>query len=138
MLSTVAYRATRYIAVRTQPLSMLRLTGEERQIGDYPEVPWSSAQLRDPYATYNLDQQERRNTNEPVHEQDEVLGMWIFDNDPYISKEKALVWFLGAFGILGVFGLLIAASKPERFRLAVPRELPYAYRTKLERKTPTE
>jgi NADH dehydrogenase (ubiquinone) 1 beta subcomplex subunit 8 len=108
-----------------------RLTGEERQIGEYPEVPWISAQKRDPRDTYS-DQPERRNFNEPLHEQHEIMGMWIYDVNDYISKEKALLWLLGAFGVIGVVALMVVIWDPEKHRLAVPKELPYAYETKLE------
>jgi NADH dehydrogenase (ubiquinone) 1 beta subcomplex subunit 8 len=106
---------------------------DDRQIGDYPNVPRVSTQLRDPYANYTSDKQERRNANEDVHEEDEILGMWVYDQDPSVSTRKALAWLLGAFGVLGLLGLLVAAFHPEDARLAVPRDLPYAYQIPTEK-----
>ena len=127
---------TRWLTIVNRRLSTLS-SEDDRQIGDYPNVPRISTQLRDPYANYTSDKQERRNINEDVHEEDEILGMWVYDQDPSVSTRKALAWLLGAFGVLGLLGLLVVASNPENSRLAVPRDLPYAYQMPSE-KVPTK
>lgn len=70
---------------------------DPRMIGDYPDVPATSYQLRDPYARY-FDQQNRRNWGEPMPEDYEPLSMWSFDHETSFGKW----WIIGSFG--GFFG----------------------------------
>ncbi|PJF18042.1 NADH dehydrogenase [ubiquinone] 1 beta subcomplex subunit 8, mitochondrial [Paramicrosporidium saccamoebae] len=70
---------------------------DPRMIGDYPNVPAESQQLRDPYATY-FDQQNRRNFGEAMPEDYEPLTMWSFDHE----TTYGVSWVLGGLG--GFFG----------------------------------
>ena len=81
---------------RTNPSG---LSEDVRQIGDYPVVPRVYTQKEEPFGYW--DQQERRNFNQPVcrclclllarsptlqlHEEDEALGVWIWDT--YYANE---------------------------------------------------
>lgn len=68
-----------------------------RMIGDYPNVPLESYQLRDPYENY-FDMQNRRRWGEPLPEDYEPLTMWSFDHETSYGKW----WVLGGLG--GFFG----------------------------------
>lgn len=62
--------------------------------------------LRDPYADW-WDKQERRNFGEPVHEDNDVLG--VFSTDPYTHAKPVQAWLsLGAFVVatLGLCGIV--------------------------------
>lgn len=72
---------------------------DTRMIGDYPDVPAESYQLRDPYGKY-FDQQGRRNFGEPIPEDYEPLIMWSFDHETQFDAK----WIFGAIGgLLGTF-----------------------------------
>lgn len=72
-----------------------RADDDPRMIGDYPDVPAESYQLRSPYNTY-FDQQGRRNFGEAMPEDYEPLTMWSFDHETSYGR-----WFiLGGMGAL--------------------------------------
>eukprot|EP00126_Sphaerothecum_destruens_P006102 Sdes_comp19214_c0_seq2m10104 len=89
---------------------------------NYPIMPDVSPQRRDPYKKYD-DQQERRNKDEPIHEHDEVLGVFAFDQTQDISLSHAFKCLAAVFTVLG--GVLALASVVPYESKAVPREYPY-------------
>ncbi|EWC45816.1 hypothetical protein DRE_05153 [Drechslerella stenobrocha 248] len=85
------------------------------------QPPPLKAQFRDPYETY-WDQQERRNFGDPIHEDNDILGIFSpWEYTAATSKHAAIsVACFIAVG-LGVVGLIYKTypDKP-----AVPREFP--------------
>eukprot|EP00794_Sanderia_malayensis_P012728 gene12729-14033_t len=93
---------------------------------DYPNLPARSYQLRDPYATY-WDQQDRRNFGEPLHEEDDALGIWMpdrYDEEP-TSPIEALRNLCIAFGCLGFVYFLSTFYTDEKDNPAVPTIYPF-------------
>ena len=64
---------------------------------DYPDVPFISYQDRPPHGW--MDAAGRRNLNTPLHVEDDMLSMWLFDPPPprYTKTEQ----MLQLFGVLG-------------------------------------
>ncbi|KAK7202855.1 hypothetical protein BZA70DRAFT_285192 [Myxozyma melibiosi] len=87
--------------------------GDDRLVGDYPEYPYVYAQHRDPYAKYDF-QQLRRNYNDPLHEDDDMLNMWSPDVHDYVSTAGAVRWALGFFTVFGLFSYAVSFSVPEK------------------------
>lgn len=65
--------------------------------------------LRDPYGGW-WDQQERRNFGEPVHEENEVLGVFSPEQYTHVTSRKAFIQvggfvaaFLGLCGVVSLF-----------------------------------
>lgn len=96
---------------------------DPRMIGDYPAVPASSYQTRDPHARY-YDQQNRRYFGEPVPEDYEPLIMWSFD----VEERFGVGWAVASLGSLlgGCFLLYqLCGREPSVFATQrVPKELP--------------
>lgn len=69
---------------------------------DYPDVPFVYYQDRP--ALGWMDEAGRRNLNTPLHEEDDLLSMWLFDRPPprYTRTEQALQLF-GALGELSCY-----------------------------------
>ncbi|XP_065911706.1 NADH dehydrogenase [ubiquinone] 1 beta subcomplex subunit 8, mitochondrial-like [Dysidea avara] len=99
---------------------------DERMIGDYPNLPPVSAQEKSPFGWW--DPQDRRNSEETIHEEDDVLNMWMYDTESMspVNKWQGLGSILAVFGLFGVF--LYAAylyDMPSR-NPAAPKEYPYS------------
>ena len=97
--------------------------GEDRLIGDYPEVPFEYNQYRDPYKKY-YDQQNRRNFNEPIYHYSDLTDVWSPDRFDLASDATAVrynLYFIG--GVLTFFGVIYLFFYPER--PAVKRNYPY-------------
>ncbi|KAI8138993.1 hypothetical protein BJV82DRAFT_628635 [Fennellomyces sp. T-0311] len=93
---------------------------EDPQIGDYPNLPRWSTQARGPFGWW--DPQDKRNFGEPVHEEDELFGVWAPDLHTY-SPYKALAQ-LGLFATaLTGFSYYVYTHTAER--PAVKRTYPY-------------
>ncbi|OBZ84993.1 NADH dehydrogenase [ubiquinone] 1 beta subcomplex subunit 8, mitochondrial [Choanephora cucurbitarum] len=93
---------------------------EDPQIGDYPNLPRISAQERGPFGWD--DPQDKRNFGEPVHEEDEIMGVWAPDLHTY-SPHKAAAQLALAFGIFGGIATLVYKTYPES--PVVKRTYPY-------------
>ena len=95
-------------------------------IGDYPQLPWQSAQKLKPRGWW--DDQDRRNKETPLHEEDDALNMWVWDateNNGKYTKYEALGQLLIMFGLLGgLYFLSYLYDAPSR-NPAVPKEYPF-------------
>ncbi|KAH9448700.1 hypothetical protein MJO29_014927 [Puccinia striiformis f. sp. tritici] len=87
----------------------------------YPRVESLSRQWRNPYAKWD-DPQERVNFDEPLHAEEEMMGMWAPDVHR-ISVSTALKGMAVAFS--GVGAILLAAGYMAPSSPVVPRTFPY-------------
>ncbi|KAL8700326.1 MAG: hypothetical protein Q9224_001016 [Gallowayella concinna] len=89
--------------------------------GGYINPPREKRQFRDPYADW-WDKQERRNFGEPVHEDNDILG--VFSPHEYTHFTAAKGLFLNGCFIAAVLGLcgVVAIYYPDR--PTVPRTFP--------------
>ncbi|KAI9733153.1 MAG: hypothetical protein M1818_007271 [Claussenomyces sp. TS43310] len=87
--------------------------------GGYINPPPVKRQFRDPYGDW-WDKQERRNFGEPVHEDNDILGMFSLEEYTHVTAGKAF-FQLGCF-IAAVFGLcgVVATVYPDK--PSAPRE----------------
>ncbi|KIW08891.1 uncharacterized protein PV09_00813 [Verruconis gallopava] len=87
--------------------------------GNYPNPPAVKRQFRDPHAKY-WDQQERRNYGEPVHEDNDVLGMFTTEAYTWTKPGKGAVMF--ATFVASVLGLTFVVGRLYPDKPAVARE----------------
>ncbi|RVX71855.1 hypothetical protein B0A52_04254 [Exophiala mesophila] len=127
---SLASRSTRAAMIRSQarpiaPFSTAlgRRAGAElddpEMNGNYINPPRIKRQHRDPYGDWD-DPQERRNFGEPVHEDNEILGIFALEDYTHMTPARgALLWagFLGCIGALSAFVYATFPGKP-----AVPVE----------------
>lgn len=89
----------------------------------YPEVKRELYYHRDPYAGWD-DKQNRRNFNEPLHQDDDILNLWSPEYYDTVSDGTAVRWVSYFFlSIAGLFGVCYTFFYPER--RAVPRNYPH-------------
>jgi NADH dehydrogenase (ubiquinone) 1 beta subcomplex subunit 8 len=108
------------------------------QNGGYINPPRVKRQFRDPHADW-WDKQERRNYGEPVHEDNDILGMFSPEEYTHVKSGTAFLQigcFIGAFLTLcGVVSLTYPdkQSAPREFEGGLERELggPLALRVRL-------
>jgi len=87
--------------------------------GGYQNPPFIKRQFRDPYGDW-WDKQERRNYGEPLHEDDDIMGM--FSPHEYTHAKPGKAFFqLGCF-IATVFGLCGIVSLTYEDRPSAPKE----------------
>jgi NADH dehydrogenase (ubiquinone) 1 beta subcomplex subunit 8 len=79
------------------------------QNGNYPNPPAIKRQFRDPNAQW-WDKQERRNFGEPIHEDNDILGVFSPEQYTHVTSKKALlsigtfvVTFLGFCGLVSMY-----------------------------------
>ena len=91
------------------------------QNGGYVNPPRIKRQFRDPHADW-WDKVERRNFGEPLHEDNDILGM--FSPEEYTHFTPAKSFFLiGCFcAAIGALSFVVYLTYPDR--PAVPREFP--------------
>ena len=98
------------------------------QNGGYVNPPAIKRQFRDPYADW-WDKQERRNYGEPVHEDDDILGMFSPYEYTHVTPGKGLFqlgcFVAAVFGLAGVVSLTYpdTPSAPREFEGGLEREL---------------
>ena len=80
-----------------------------QQNGGYIDPPRISRQHRDPYGDW-WDKQERRNYGEPVHEDNDVLGLFAPEDYNFYTSPQcfaligcAVATFLSVFGVVYIF-----------------------------------
>lgn len=126
MLSRQALRATRSLPLaRTFTYTSALAARTDINVldpglnGGYPNPPAIKRQFRDPHAKY-WDQQERRNYGEPIHEDNDVLGVFTTEKYTWVKPGKGAVFF-GMF-IVSVVALstLVGMTYPDK--PAVARE----------------
>ncbi|EON67091.1 NADH dehydrogenase (ubiquinone) 1 beta subcomplex 8 [Coniosporium apollinis CBS 100218] len=89
--------------------------------GGYINPPAEKRQFRDPYADW-WDKQERRNYGEPVHEDNDILGMFSTEQDRHFTPGWGAV-LLGTF-VASVLGLCAIVLPYYPDKPAVPRAFP--------------
>jgi NADH dehydrogenase (ubiquinone) 1 beta subcomplex subunit 8 len=98
------------------------------QNGGYISPPRVKRQFRDPYGDW-WDKQERRNYGEPVHEDNDILGMFSLEEYTHSTPGKA-VFQIGCFvaAVLALCGVVALyypdkPSAPREFEGGLEREL---------------
>ena len=91
------------------------------QNGQYDNPPAIKRSHRDPYADW-WDKQERRNFGEPVHEDNDILGVFSTEDYTHVTPGKGLA-SIGAF-IAAVLGLCYVTSLFYPDKATVPRTFP--------------
>lgn len=91
------------------------------QNGGYINPPPEKRQFRDPYADW-WDKQERRNYGEPVHEDNDILGM--FSPEEYTHFKPGHAFFLMSCFIATTLGLCGVVSMFYPDKPSIPREFP--------------
>ncbi|KAI9728301.1 MAG: hypothetical protein M1834_007705 [Cirrosporium novae-zelandiae] len=89
--------------------------------GGYINPPRVKRQFRDPYGDW-WDKQERRNFNEPVHEDNDILGMFSTEEYTHFTPGHGAV-LMSCF-IATVLGLCAVTKMYYPDKPAVPREFP--------------
>ena len=89
------------------------------QNGGYVNPPRVKRQFRDPYGDW-WDKQERRNYGEPVHEDNDILGMFSPEEYTHTKPGKGL-FQIGCF-VAAVFGLCGVVSMTYPDKQSAPRE----------------
>ena len=89
------------------------------QNGGYINPPPIKRQFRDPYGDWT-DQQERRNFGEPVHEDEDILGIFALEDYTVMTGKMGMaVW---GFFLAGVGGLSFAVYSTYPDRPSAPKE----------------
>lgn len=91
---------------------------------NYPKLKPELYQLRDPYKKYD-DQQLRRNFNEPVHPNYDLLDVWSPDWYQFVDDLYAAKMLFGAFLSIGIFAGFIYYFDLYPDRPNFPRSYPY-------------
>ncbi|CAG8575912.1 2789_t:CDS:2 [Paraglomus brasilianum] len=81
-------------------------------IGDYPNKPWEPRGLRPPTGWW--DEQERLNSEEELHEEEEVMSLFSTDIYTETTPGKAVRDLLISAGVVGSIGLIVYLTLPER------------------------
>ncbi|MCJ1467147.1 hypothetical protein MMC07_005769 [Pseudocyphellaria aurata] len=96
--------------------------------GGYINPPRQPRQFRDPYGDW-WDKQERRNFGEPVHEDNDILGIFSLEEYTHFTPAQGLV-MLGCFiatvgGLCGIVSIFYPdkPSVPRTFPGGLDREL---------------
>ncbi|XP_062510608.1 NADH dehydrogenase [ubiquinone] 1 beta subcomplex subunit 8, mitochondrial-like [Corticium candelabrum] len=93
---------------------------------DYPKLPFKSVQLNEPLGWW--DNQDRRDKETILHEEDDVLNMWMYDEvecGGKYTKWQALGHLLTAFGLLGLVSYLSVLYDAPSRNPAAPKEYPF-------------
>ena len=99
-----------------------------RQNGNYQNPPRVKRAFRDPYGGW-WDQQEKRNFGEPVHEENEILGVFSPEQYTHVTPRRGF-FHLGVFvatflGLCGVVSLYYPdkPSVPKTYESGLEKEL---------------
>ncbi|EHY54771.1 hypothetical protein HRR83_004100 [Exophiala dermatitidis] len=102
----------------------LRAVGEvddPEMNGGYINPPRIKRQYRDPYGDWD-DKQERRNFGEPVHEDNEVLGMFALEDYNHMTPARGLLLWAGFISV--ILGLSYAVTVTYPGKPSAPKEYP--------------
>ncbi|EGW33015.1 uncharacterized protein SPAPADRAFT_60340 [Spathaspora passalidarum NRRL Y-27907] len=97
---------------------------EHPELGDYKIPTPINYQKRDPYAKYD-DQGNRRNKNEPMHPEQDLLDMWSTDKYDHVSLGTALKYNGIFFGSLFALGFTLWYFEWTPAKPAMIRSYPY-------------
>ena len=89
------------------------------QNGGYVNPPAQKRQFRDPYADW-WDKQERRNFGEPVHEDNDVLGMFSLEEYTVMKPARGFLLWGGVIGVVLSLSYVVSFYYPDR--PSAPRE----------------
>lgn len=89
--------------------------------GGYINPPRIKRQYRDPYGDWD-DKQERRNFGEPVHEDNEVLGMFALEDYNHMTPARGLLLWAGFISV--ILGLSYAVTVTYPGKPSAPKEYP--------------
>lgn len=81
--------------------------------GGYPNPPAIKRQFRDPHAKY-WDQQERRNYGEPIHEDNDVLGIFTTEKYTWTTPGKGSIMFLTFVASVVGLSWIIGQTYPDK------------------------
>eukprot|EP00128_Syssomonas_multiformis_P007222 Colp12_sorted_trinity150504_noHs@14206 len=94
-------------------------------VGNYEQPPFVSAQVRPQGEKLYDDWQDRRNLNEKLHEEDDILTVWGVDDKPHLTKWQALRQLSGVllflFGVYQVAKLWNSPARRPSERRTLPR-----------------
>ncbi|KAH7107160.1 hypothetical protein BKA62DRAFT_686150 [Auriculariales sp. MPI-PUGE-AT-0066] len=112
-----ALAATR--ALRTARHASTQIVNKEPsdpQLGDYPDLPTVYAQHRNPFMDEHGvrwdDIQNRRQFGQPLHAEDDALGIWSPDV-PHVPPQRALFHFMIAVSLFVGYAALVPALQVE-------------------------
>ncbi|KIV80773.1 hypothetical protein PV11_08251 [Exophiala sideris] len=96
--------------------------------GGYINPPRVKRQFRDPYAQWD-DPQERRNFGEPVHEDNDVLGVFALEDYRHMTTSRGLLMWAGFISVVLSLSYAVAStypgkpSAPKEYEAGLDREL---------------
>jgi hypothetical protein len=102
--------------IETDPAKLAAKVDPGLRLGDYPVLPWRSAQEEHPSGWW--DDQDRRDKETPIHEEDDGLNMWMYDaieNNGKYTRWEALGQLMVMFSLLGgLYYLSVLYDAPSR------------------------
>lgn len=120
-LTTTRFNLQTKIALNEDPTP--KIEPQDEIPTSYPDVKPELYYNRDPYGDWD-DVQNRRNINEPLHEDEDVLNLWSPEYYQYVSDGEAFKLVSYFFlGVAGIFGVCYTFFYPKR--IAVPRNYPH-------------
>jgi len=81
--------------------------------GNYINPPFVKRQHRDPYADW-WDKQERRNFGEPVHEDNDILGIFSLEDYTHMTPARGFLMWGGFLSVVGLLGYTVSQLYPDR------------------------
>jgi NADH dehydrogenase (ubiquinone) 1 beta subcomplex subunit 8 len=122
-LARVVRHAARPALIQTRTITQgeLEELNDPGQNGGYINPPPLKRQFRDPYGDW-WDKQERRNYGEPVHEDNDILGIFTPEEYTHFTPGHGLM-LLGCF-VASVFALSGVVSFIYPDKVSVPRTFP--------------
>ncbi|CAK9439610.1 uncharacterized protein LODBEIA_P37100 [Lodderomyces beijingensis] len=97
---------------------------ERPEFGDYKNPKPVLAQDKDPYQKYD-DQQNRRNLNDPVHIDEDMLDVWSPDYYDFVSNKEALKQNGIFFGLIAGVAAIVAYLQLNPEKPAMIRSYPF-------------
>jgi len=89
--------------------------------GGYQNPPAEKRQFRDPYGDW-WDKQERRNFGEPVHEDNDVLGIFALEDYTHMTPARGFLLWGGFISAVLSLSFLVHTYYPDR--PSAPKEYP--------------
>lgn len=113
--------ASTKIPLNADPIPKIKPEDEIPQ--SYPEVKRELYYKRDPYGDWD-DVQNRRNLNEPLHPDEDILNLWSPEYYDTVPDSTAVKWWIYFFSGIGIYaGFMYFFVTPGR--RGVPRSYPH-------------